>query len=129
MGNGSSSTLSGDIMTKFTKENLIKSGPYIHYRPEGGSYSDQKFVARFKRIAGAGSFMTCLRKNFTVEEYFARIDAGEAPLPIAESKGYLLPHIKKEMKRGGYPLTKTGHSAWWADELIKIDAYMAKRSA
>jgi|TARA_R110000824_G_scaffold84392_6_gene210570 hypothetical protein len=112
-------------MTKFTKENLIKDGPYIHYRPEGGTYKDEKFVARFKRVAGAGSFMTCLRKNFTVEEYFARRDAGESPLPIAESKGYILPHIKRWMKEGGFPITQAGKAAWFADYMEKINARKA----
>ena len=118
-------------MTAFTKENLITEGKYLMYFPAGlghTPWADRKFVARF-RTAGVGSFATCLRKNFTVEEYFGRIDAGEAPLRIAESKGYILPHIKKEMKRGGYPLTKAGKAEWWAAELIKIDAYMEARKA
>ena len=107
-------------MTCFTKENLITEGKYLFYRPAGGTYSDRKFVARF-RTAGVGSFATCLRKNFTVEEYFGRLDAGESPLPIAQSKGYLLPHIKRWMKKAGYPLTKAGHDAWWAEEKKKWD--------
>ena len=115
-------------MTCFTKQNLIQEGKYLFYKPDGGTYADRKFVARFK-VAGVGSFATCLRKHFTVEEYFGRMDAGESPLPIAESKGYILPHIKKEMKLGGYPLTKAGKLAWWAAELIKIDEYMAEKSA
>jgi len=108
---------------KFTKENLIKDGAYIHYAPNGRCYdSENKFVARFKRVAGAGSFMTCLRKNFTVEEYFTRLDAGESPLPIAESKGYILPHIKRWMKEGGFPITPAGKAAWFADYMAKIEA-------
>jgi len=110
-------------MTAFTKENLIKDGAYIHYAPNGRHYdTENKFVARFKRMAGAGSFMTCLRKNFTVEEYFARLDAGESPLPIAESKGYILPHIKKWIKQAGYPVTRAGHDAWWTAEMAKVEA-------
>ena len=112
-------------MARFTKQNLVKDGPYIHYRPEGGTYKDEKFVARFKRVAGAGSFMTCLRKNFTVEEYFARIEAGESPLPIAESKGYILPHIKRWIKEAGYPVTPAGKAAWFADYMEKIDTRKA----
>jgi len=98
-------------MTNFTKENLITEGKWLFYVPDGGTYNDRKFVARF-RCAGVGSFATCLRKNFTVEEYFARLDAGEGPLPIAESKGYLLPHIKKWLKDAGYPATAAGYKAW-----------------
>ena len=110
-------------MTQFTKQNLIKEGKYLTYMPNGYDtpYADRKFVARF-RTAGVGSFATCLRKNFTVEEYFARMDAGESPLPIAESKGYLLPHIKRWIKKAGYPVTKAGHDAWWAEEKKKWDA-------
>jgi hypothetical protein len=111
-------------MTRFTKENLIKQGKQLTYMPQGYDtpYADRKFVARFKRVAGIGSFATCLRKNITVEEYFARLDAGESPLPIAESKGYLLPHIKRWMKEAGYPPTKAGHEAWRAAERLKWDA-------
>ena len=109
-------------MTKFTKENLVKDGPYIFYSPSGRLGTDNKFIARFKRVAGAGSFMTCLRKNFTVEEYFGRLDAGESPLPIAESKGYILPHIKKWIKKAGYPVTPAGKAAWWADYMAKVEA-------
>ena len=109
-------------MARFTKQNLVKDGPYIHYRPEGGTYKDEKFVARFKRVAGAGSFMTCLRKNFTVEEYFARMDDGESPLPIAQSKGYLLPHIKRWLKEGGYPVTPAGSKQMIKDQITKRNA-------
>ena len=98
-------------MTCFTKQNLIQEGKYLFYKPDGGTYADRKFVARF-RTAGAGSFATCLRKNFTVEEYFTRLDGGESPLPIAESKGYLLPHIKKWLKRSGYPATMARYDSW-----------------
>ena len=101
-------------MTPFTKENLIKEGKYLFYQPAGGTYGDRKFVARF-RTAGVGSFATHLRKNWTVEDYFARLDAGESPLPIAESTGYLLPHIKKWLKQDGYPTTKAGHDAWFKE--------------
>jgi len=75
-------------------------------------------VARF-RTAGIGSFATCLRKNFTVEEYFARMDAGESPLPIAQSKGYLLPHIKKWLKQGGYPVNQEGKKQMITDQVAR----------
>ena len=118
-------------MTAFTKENLITEGKYLTYMPQGYNTpgADRKFVARFK-VAGVGSFATCLRKNFTVEEYCARMDAGESPLHIAESKGYILPHIKKWMKKGGFPLTPAGRAAWWDDYMAKVEAkHPAKRSA
>ena len=108
-------------MTRFTKQNLIKEGKYLFYQPAGGTYGDRKFVARF-RTAGVGSFATCLRKNFTVEEYFGRLDGGESPLPIAESKGYLLPHIKRWLKKDGYPVNTAGYNAWFKNQMEKVEA-------
>jgi hypothetical protein len=108
-------------MTNFTKPNLIKEGKYLFYQPAGGTYGDRKFVARF-RTAGVGSFMTHLRKNWTVEDYFAEMDAGKGPLDIAKSTGYLLPHIKKWLKNDGYPTTKAGYDAWFKVHMAKIVA-------
>ena len=87
---------------------------YVFYAPSGSAYAaDAKFVARFKRGRESQKpFMTCLRKHFTVEEFFARVDAGENPLPIAESKGFVLSHIKKWLKAAGYPQTQAGYRAW-----------------
>ena len=86
-------------MTKFVKDKFTPG--------ETATYNG-KFVARFKR-GGRGSFLTFLCKNFTVEEYFSRLDGGEPPLTILESKGYILPHIKKYLKEGGYPVTLAGY--------------------
>jgi hypothetical protein len=113
-------------MTKFTKEVLIKDGPYIFYSPSGRlGADDNKFVARFKRVAGAGSFMTHLRKKWTVEDYFWEMEAGKAPLDIVKETGYLLPHIKRWIKEAGYPATKAGHDAWWAEQMRKVEARYA----
>jgi hypothetical protein len=112
----------GKNMTRFTKENLVKDGYCIFYSPTCNPYADDaKFVARFKRIAGAGSFMTHLRKNYTVEDYFAKLEE-KSPLDIVEETGYLLPHIKKWIKEAGYPVTKAGHDAWWAEQMRKVEA-------
>ena len=110
-------------MAQFSKQNLIQEGKYLTYMPNGydTSYADRKFVARF-RTAGVGSFATCLRKNFTVEEYFARMDAGESPLPMAESKGYVLPHIKRWLKEGDYPVTPAGFKQMIKDQTTKRNA-------
>ena len=109
-------------MTKFTKENLVKDGPYVFYSPTGNPYAaDAKFVARFKRVAGIGSFMTHIRKNWTVEDFFAERDAGKSPLDIAKSTGYLLPHIKKWLKQDGYPATKSGYDAWFTARMAKYE--------
>jgi hypothetical protein len=114
--------------TPFTKENLQKDGAYLYYVPPGcGVYSkESRFVGRFKYgRGGMGTFATFLRRNFTAEEYLARMDAGESPLEIAESKGYLLPHIKKELKRQGYPLTPAGFHQMITDQIAARDARQA----
>jgi hypothetical protein len=93
-------------MTKFIKDKFYINGMYVDYNIDGKS----KFVARFKHQPRTkNTFITFLVKNFTVEEYFTRMDAGEAPLTIVMSKGYLPPQIKKLMKALGYPLTLAGY--------------------
>jgi hypothetical protein len=94
-------------MTKFIKSEFSGS-EYVNY---GG-----KFVARFKR-GGKATFLTFLAKNFTVEEYFGRLEAGEAPLKILESKGYLLPHIKKLLKEVGYEVSVVGFKQYIEDQV------------
>jgi hypothetical protein len=92
-------------MTKFTKDSFSGT-EYVNYAMPNGT---SKFVARFKYVRGSkASFLTFLAKNFTVEEYFARLDGGESPLPILQSKGYMQPHIKKHLKSLGYPVTPAG---------------------
>lgn len=87
-------------MSKFIKSEFSK-GEYVTYQ--------NKFVARFKyNRSERGSFITFLCKNFTVEEYFSRLNAGEAPLTILESRGYVLPHIKKRLLASGYAPTQEG---------------------
>lgn len=116
-------------VTTFTKNNLSVCRGYIEYSPTDGR---SKFVARFK-VAGAGSFMTLLRRKFTVEEYFERLDAGETPFHIAESKGYILPHVKRWMKEGGFPITPAGKILFKEDQRIKADRaveeYDARKAA
>jgi len=41
-------------------------------------------------------------------EYFSRLEAGETPLAILESKGYVLPHIRQDLEAKGYPVTPDG---------------------
>jgi hypothetical protein len=92
-------------MTKFIKDSFSGS-EYVNYTMPNGT---SKFVARFKYARSSkASFLTFLAKNFTAEEYFARLDAGESPLPILQSKGYMQPHIKKHLKEMGYPVTPAG---------------------
>ena len=108
-------------MTAFTKENLIKDGPYIHFATPENRWNrkEHKFVCRF-RVAGAGSFMTHLRKNWTVEDYFAEMEAGNSPLDIVKKTGYLLPHIKRWLKEDGYPQTSAGYKQYKADRRRKV---------
>ena len=95
-------------MAKFERESFRQDAMYVYY--EG------RFVARFKyKKSAIGSFIAFIRKNFTVEEYFGRLDAGEGPLTIAESKGYVLPHIRKWLRDRGYPETQEGFAQWRKD--------------
>lgn len=106
-------------MTAFTKNNLVKDGMYIHYVAD----DERRFVARFKHARdGQASFMTFLRKNFTVEEYFAKMDAGFTPLKIVEAKGYLLPHIKRWLKRDGYEVSQAGFQQMLNDRMAALQA-------
>lgn len=105
---------------KFTKETLINRGGYVMWAKDGKwetPYADWKFVARFRGGRGGGgvrSFMTHVIKNWTVEDYFAAMDAGQTPLEIVKTTGYLLPHIKRWLKDDGYPQTMAGYKAWCA---------------
>lgn len=109
-------------MTAFTNINLQLDGMYL-------TYNGSRFVARFKR-GGAASFRTFLIKNFTVEEYFAQMEAGVPPLTIAESKGYVLPHIKKWLKQFGYPVTVEGFKQMSRDnaETARVHAMIGTRA-
>lgn len=90
-------------MTQFSNENLNDSNGWLSYGPE------RKFVANFSnRGGGKATFVKFLIKNFTVEEYFEMLDANKSPLSIVETKGYVLPHIKKMLKKRGLPQTQSG---------------------
>ena len=94
---------------------IVECGGYVTYREndENGKaiWGKDKFIARFKyQKREIGPFVTFLRKNFTPGEYFARMEAGESPAAILESYGYFYasPALKRELKKGGYPVTKEG---------------------
>ena len=71
---------------------------------------ENKFVARFKyKVSAVNDFKKFLVSNFSPTEYFARLDAKEAPLNILESKGYILPHIRKWLAQAGLPSTQEGY--------------------
>lgn len=101
-------------MTVFTVDALKFDGMYLTYcAPDKAPV----FVARFKRKGQYGSFMTFLIKNFTVEEYFAARNVGDAPIEILQSKGYLQPHIKRMLKSIGYPVTVAGFKRLVAEQV------------
>lgn len=113
------------LMTKFVKDQFNKRGEYVEYYldPMPCAWERRKFVARFKYARGAkASFVTFLTKNFTVEEYFERMDKGESPMEIAESKGYVLPHIAKQLKAKGYPVTPQAFRKMIRDEIAEASA-------
>ena len=88
-------------MAQFIKEQFSIDREYVHY--------NGKFVARFKYKPGSKkSFIAFLIKNFTVEQYFAAMESGLAPLQILNAKGYIQPHIKKWLKEAGLPETREG---------------------
>lgn len=112
-------------MTKLDKTAFDCNGGYLTYRVAGEERA--RFVARFKYRAGdAASFRSFLIKNFSVDEYFARTKNGEAPLPILESKGYVLPHIRKWLREAGLPETQAGQQMLVAQ---RVAASAARRSA
>ena len=130
-------------MTQFNKDDFNFDGMYLTYR---GAYEGAKlmnevhpdchpswigklkpaFVARFKYSGGYKTFMNFLIKNFTCEEYFGRLDAGESPLEVLKSKGYLQPHIKKMLKAKGYEVSAAGMKQMVADQ---VSDYYAKKAA
>ena len=65
-------------MTQFNKALINKEGEYVTYG------ADRKFIARFKNRGPftKAKFLKELVANHTVENYFAELDAGKAPLAI-----------------------------------------------
>lgn len=110
-------------MTTFIKGNFYGT-EYVDYtNPVDGT---TKFVARFKYVRSSkASFLTFLTKNFTVEEYFGRLEKGDQPLTILQSKGYIQPHIKKMLKAQGYPVTPAGFEQLVQDNVEKHNQSVA----
>lgn len=91
------------MQTAFNKNEIQISSGYIVYG------RDRRFIARLKyNPRAAKGFAKFVADNFTVEEYFGRMEAGEAPLTVVESKGYVSPHIKRWLKERGLPQTQEG---------------------
>ena len=94
-------------MTKFTKETLSYHGGYLHYQPHADSYwEDRKFVARFKHRGPVtkAKFVKTLIKHYTVEDYFAKLEAGRAPLQILQDDGFLVFHYGENGARNYFTL-------------------------
>jgi hypothetical protein len=104
---------------RFQKELFSFDGMSLYY--------DNKFVARFKYMkSNMSGFRSFLMKNFDVDEYFARLadhcggKGKESPLEILESKGFVLNHIKKWLKRDGYQPNSEGYRLWRESQRQKI---------
>ena len=94
-------------MTKFTKETLSYHGGYLHYQPYADNYYEgRKFVARFKHRGPVTKalFVRTLLKHYTVEDYFAKLDAGRAPLQIFQDDGLLSFHYGENGARNYFVL-------------------------
>lgn len=104
-------------MTKFIKENFqIETGykgvtSYLH----NGKH---EFIARHC-VKGAKGFASFIMKNFTVEEYLGRLAAGEMPLTVVQSKGYVQPHVKKWMKAAGYTVFNQETQEHWFQNVYR----------
>lgn len=76
-----------------------------------------KFVARFKR-GGRADFIKFLCKNFTVEEYFHRLEVDRLPpLTILEAKGFVAPRVCKMLVEAGYEPTVAGLKRMIANQI------------
>lgn len=106
----------------FKRENFDYHGGYLTYRTVDDWSERAKFVARFKYGGGSGPFKTFLIKNFTVSEYFEKLDNNESPLTILKDRGYITPAVRKELKRRGYPVTIEGENKMFEDDMAEYRA-------
>jgi len=88
----------------FTNKILTNENGWIHVNVN----NEYKFVARCRNASDAKPFMTFLKNNFTVEEYFTMYDSGLAPLEILHTKDYISPTVRKLLRRSGLPVTQEG---------------------
>lgn len=75
-------------MTTFTKQNLVTVGDSVFYT----AGNDRKFVARFKHRGPVtkAKFLKTLMKHYTPADYFAKMEAGAAPLRVLMNDGLLV---------------------------------------
>lgn len=89
---------------------FVTSGSYVYY--------NARFVARFKYMkSNIADFKRFLIKNFTPDEYFARLAAGSTPLDVLETKGYMPLHVRTALEQDGYPCTPEGRNCWIKDKI------------
>ena len=80
-------------MTAFTKQTLVTSGDSVFYQPHADNYWEgRKFVARFKHRGPVtkAKFLKALVKHYTPADYFAKMEAGAAPLRVMMDDGILV---------------------------------------
>lgn len=83
-------------MTQFYRNHFNYHGGYLTYG------ANRRFVARFKHGGkDKPGFLSFLIKNFTVEEYFAALEAGTPPVKVLETKGYVPATVRKLLQ--AYP--------------------------
>ncbi len=75
-------------MTAFAKNQFDYHGGYLHYN----TGTERKFVARFKHRGPVtkAKFLSTLIKHYSVEDYFAKMSAGAAPLQVLMNDGILV---------------------------------------
>jgi hypothetical protein len=73
------------MTTRFNAKGFYNDGPFLMYRTDLTTYAGARVVARFKWNRGRKApFKKELIKNHTVEEYFAKMASGLAPLQIVD---------------------------------------------
>jgi hypothetical protein len=116
-------------MTEFVKERFCRrNGLYLAYRLDESSphYDPRekdvgKYVANFVYEQGnINHYRAFLMKNFTVEEFFDRMAAGETPCEIAESKGFIPPYMRRLLKAENLAATPANRD--YLKQLIKARA-------
>jgi hypothetical protein len=78
----------------FQKINFTISAGWVSYSDDT---LDRVFVARCRVSKDAGPFVTFLKNNFQIEEYFNLIKSGLAPLEVLMTKGYISPAKRRAL--------------------------------
>jgi hypothetical protein len=98
-------------MTIFDRSKLNFDGLHLMY--------DDRCVAKFKyQRRSIPSFKSFLARNFSVEEYFTRLEAGESPLSVLQSKGYIQPFMRRVLLDAGLPPTPAGREEYLRREAL-----------